>query len=139
MSSALKFCIEFVCIIKLDAVFSDDHKTLLHQKTYYFLFGRFISETSFNVSIVAALLTTHMLITYQGRHHRGGGGSRPQLPAGPLFTEFAGTNISRQKVMVTLCISSRSEGPGRPESRDRSESPGQPGIPGRSEGRALVG
>ena len=41
----------------------------------------------------------------QGRRHRGGsGGSRPpQLPAGPLFTEFAGTHIWRQKVMVTLC------------------------------------
>ena len=27
----------------------------------------------------------------------------PQLPAGPLFTESAGTHIWRQKVMATLC------------------------------------
>ena len=50
-----------------------------------------------------------MVSVLQGRRHGGGGAAGaaapppPQLPAGPLFTEFAGTQIWRQKVMVTVC------------------------------------
>ena len=79
----------------------------------------------------------------------------PQLPAGPLFTEFAGMKIWRQKVMVTVCMylksvrgswsvrnswSVRGPGPGRPEGPDRPEGPGRPDdnyqseSPGRPEG-----
>ena len=32
------------------------------------------------------------------------GAAAPQLPAGPHFTEFAETQIFRQKIIVTLCI-----------------------------------
>ena len=63
----------------------------------------------------------------------------PQLPAGPLFTEFVGTHIWRQKVMFTLCTRSLSEGPGQSEGPGWSEGPGRLESRGRSEGRALVG